>query len=449
MDLGKDNVARLFLRHLLPTLTGMVFSSVFVVADGIMVGRGVGADGLAAVNLISPLFTLSTGLGLMFGMGGSVLASEALGSGHIKQARIYTFFTLKLAMISSLLTLTFLLIFADETLSLLGVPEDLSDKASQYYYPLIPAIFFNVLMTAGLFFIRLDGAPSFAMICVAISSIGNIFLDWLFIFPFGMGMFGAAFATTLSQVAGFGIMAYYIVRRAKIFRFSAMKTQSRETKTFSLTGRIMSIGFPAFLGDLSISFMVILGNFIFNKYVGVDGIAAFSVVCFIFPIIFMAYNAIVQSVQPIISYNYKQNMARALQALRLSLMVVTVCGLLFSATAWIEEERIVSLFLGKETTAWELAVKGFRLFGIGFIFFGMNILFIGYMQSVGIVKQSIWFTVLRGGILTVIAFVLLPLILGDNGIWLAVPMAEIISFICISIYIAPQTAHIYLRKDNS
>lgn len=449
MDLGKDNVARLFLRHLLPTLTGMVFSSVFVVADGIMVGRGVGADGLAAVNLISPLFTLSTGLGLMFGMGGSVLASEALGSGHIKQARTYTFFTLKLAMNSSLLTLTFLLIFADETLSLLGVPEDLSDKASQYYYPLIPAIFFNVLMTAGLFFIRLDGAPSFAMICVAISSIGNIFLDWLFIFPFDMGMFGAAFATTLSQVAGFGIMAYYIVRRAKIFRFSAMKTQSRETKTFSLTGRIMSIGFPAFLGDLSISFMVILGNFIFNKYVGVDGIAAFSVVCFIFPIIFMAYNAIVQSVQPIISYNYKQNMARALQALRLSLMVVTVCGLLFSATAWIEEERIVSLFLGKETTAWELAVKGFRLFGIGFIFFGMNILFIGYMQSVGIVKQSIWFTVLRGGILTVIAFVLLPLILGDNGIWLAVPMAEIISFICISIYIAPQTAHIYLRKDNS
>ena len=449
MDLGKDNITRLFLRYLLPTLAGMVFSSIFVVADGIMVGRGIGAEGLAAVNLISPLFTLSTGLGLMFGMGGSVLASEALGSGCITQARTYTFFTLKLAMISSLLTLSFLLIFADHTMFLLGVPEDLLNKASQYYYPLIPAIFFNVLMTAGLFFIRLDGAPSFAMICVAISSIGNIFLDWLFIFPFGMGMFGAAFATTLSQIVGFGLMAYYIVHHARIFRFSAIKVQSPEVKKLSLTGRIMSIGFPAFWGDLSISFMVILGNFVFNKYVGVDGIAAFSVVCFIFPIIFMAYNAIVQSVQPIISYNYKQNTARALQALRLSLMVVTVCGLLFSATSWIEGERIVSLFLGKETTAWELAVEGFGLFGIGFLFFGMNILFIGYMQSVGIVKQSIRFTVLRGGILTVIAFVLLPFILGDNGIWLAVPMAEIISFICISIYIAPQTAHIYLRKDNS
>lgn len=449
MDLGKDKISRLFIKLLLPTIAGMIFSSIFVVVDGIMVGKGIGPEGLAGVNLISPLFTLSAGLGLMFGMGGSVLASEALGSGHIKQARTYTFFTLKLAMISSLLTLTFLLIFADETLSLLGVPEDLSDKASQYYYPLIPAIFFNVLMTAGLFFIRLDGAPSFAMICVAISSIGNIFLDWLFIFPFGLGMFGAALATTLSQIAGFGLMAYYIVRRARIFRFSAIKVQSPEVKKLSLTGRIISIGFPAFLGDLSISFMVILGNFVFNKYVGVDGIAAFSVVCFIFPIIFMAYNAIVQSVQPIISYNYKQNTDRALQALRLSLMVVTVCGLLFSATAWIEGERIVSLFLGKETTAWELAVEGFGLFGIGFLFFGMNILFIGYMQSVGIVKQSIRFTVLRGGILTVIAFVLLPLILGDNGIWLAVPMAEIISFICISLYIAPQTAHIYLRKDNS
>lgn len=440
MDLGKDNITRLFLRYLLTTLAGMVFSSVFVVADGIMVGSGVGADGLAAVNLISPLFTLSTGLGLMFGMGGSVLASEALGSGHIKQARTYTFFTLKLAMISSLLTLTFLLIFADETLSLLGVPEDLSDKASQYYYPLIPAIFFNVLMTAGLFFIRLDGAPSFAMICVAISSIGNIFLDWLFIFPFGMGMFGAAFATTLSQVAGFGIMAYYIARRARIFRFSVMKTQTSEVKIFPLTGRIMSIGFPAFLGDLSISFMVILGNFVFNKYVGVDGIAAFSVVCFIYPIVFMAYNAVVQSVQPIISYNYRQHLRRACQALKLSLLTIAVCGIVFSGIAWFWSENLVSLFLEKGTIAWELAARrGVGMFGTGFLFFGMNILLIGYMQSIGIVKQAIFLTVLRGGIITAIAFVLLPFIWGNNGIWLAVPVAEMISFVFISIYTTTKT----------
>ena len=435
MDLGKDKISGLFLKFLFPTIAGMIFSSIFVVVDGVMVGKGIGSEGLAGVNLISPLFTLSAGLGLMFGMGGSVLASEALGSGHIKQARTYTFFTLKLAMISSLLTLTFLLIFADETLSLLGVPEDLSDKASQYYYPLIPAIFFNVLMTAGLFFIRLDGAPSFAMICVAISSIGNIFLDWLFIFPFGMGMFGAAFATTLSQVAGFGIMAYYIARRARIFRFSVMKTQTSEVKIFPLTGRIMSIGFPAFLGDLSISFMVILGNFVFNKYVGVDGIAAFSVVCFIYPIVFMAYNAVVQSVQPIISYNYRQHLRRACQALKLSLLTIAVCGIVFSGIAWFWSENLVSLFLEKGTTAWELAARrGVGMFGTGFLFFGMNILLIGYMQSIGIVKQAIFLTVLRGGIFIAAAFVLLPLIYGINGIWLAVPVAEMISFVCICIY---------------
>lgn len=435
MDLGKDKISGLFIKLLLPTIAGMIFSSIFVVVDGIMVGKGIGSEGLAGVNLISPLFTLSAGLGLMFGMGGSVLASEALGSGCIKQARAYTFFTLKLAMISSLLTLTFLLIFADETLSLLGVPEDLSDKASQYYYPLIPAIFFNVLMTAGLFFIRLDGAPSFAMICVAISSIGNIFLDWLFIFPFGMGMFGAAFATTLSQMAGFGLMAYYIVRRARIFRFSAIKVQSPEVKKLSLTGRIMSIGFPAFLGDLSISLMLILGNFVFNKYVGVDGIAAFSVVCFIYPIVFMVYNAVVQSVQPIISYNYRQHLRRASQALNLSLLAIAVCGILFSVIAWFWSENLVSLFLEQGTMAWELAAKkGVGLFGTGFLFFGMNILLIGYMQSIGFVKQAIFLTGLRGGVITAMTFVLLPLMWGTNGIWLAVPVSEMISFVCISLY---------------
>lgn len=435
MDLGKDKISGLFIKLLLPTIAGMIFSSIFVVVDGIMVGKGIGSEGLAGVNLISPLFTLSAGLGLMFGMGGSVLASEALGSGCIKQARAYTFFTLKLAMISSLLTLTFLLIFADETLSLLGVPEDLSDKASQYYYPLIPAIFFNVLMTAGLFFIRLDGAPSFAMICVAISSIGNIFLDWLFIFPFGMGMFGAAFATTLSQMAGFGLMAYYIVRRARIFRFSAIKVQSPEVKKLSLTGQIISIGFPAFLGDLSISLMLILGNFVFNKYVGVDGIAAFSVVCFIYPIVFMVYNAVVQSVQPIISYNYRQHLRRASQALNLSLLAIAVCGILFSVIAWFWSENLVSLFLEQGTMAWELAAKkGVGLFGTGFLFFGMNILLIGYMQSIGIVKQAIFLTVLRGGVITAMTFVLLPLMWGTDGIWLAVPVSEMISFVCISLY---------------
>lgn len=448
MDLGKDKISGLFIKLLLPTIAGMIFSSIFVVVDGIMVGKGIGSEGLAGVNLISPLFTLSTGLGLMFGMGGSVLASEALGSGCIKQARTYTFFTLKLAMISSLLSLTFLLIFADETLSLLGVPEDLSDKASQYYYPLIPAIFFNVLMTAGLFFIRLDGAPSFAMICVAISSIGNIFLDWLFIFPFGMGMFGAAIATTLSQVAGFGIMAYYIVRRARIFRFRAMNAQIPKVKDFSLAGRIMSIGFPAFLGDLSISFMVILGNFVFNKYVGIDGIAAFSVVCFIYPIVFMAYNAVVQSVQPIISYNYRQYLRRACKALSLSLLAIAVCGIVFSGIAWFGSENLVSLFLEKGTTAWELAAKrGVSLFGVGFLFFGMNILLIGYMQSIGIVKQAIFLTVLRGGIFTAAAFVLLPFIWGCDGIWLAVPVAEIMSFVCISTYMVTKTnLYMFLKK---
>lgn len=440
MDLGKDKISRLFVKFLLPTITGMIFSSIFVVADGIMVGKGIGANGLAAVNLISPLFTLSTGLGLMFGMGGSVLASEALGLGNRKQAEGYACFTLKISATSSILVLMVLLFFSEGVMRLFGVPEELWEAASHYYYPLIPAIVFNVMLTVGLFFIRLDGSPLYAMVCVAVSAIGNILLDWLFIFPFGWGMFGAAFATALSQTVGFGMMVYYLGNRSHIFRLGAMGHREQESGSKSaLAKRILSIGFPAFLGDLSISFMVILGNKVSEHHLGIDGIAAFSVVCFVFPIIFMAYNAIVQSVQPIISYNYRQNTVRTSQALCLSLWAVAVCGLLFSATAWIEGERIVSLFLGKETVAWNLAVKGLGLFGIGFLFFGINILLIGYMQSIGIVRQSIRFTILRGGVLTAAAFILLPSLCGDNGIWLAVPVAEIISFVCIGIYIASQS----------
>lgn len=446
MDLGKEKISRLFIKFLLPTIAGMIFSSIFVVADGIMVGKGVGAEGLAAVNLISPIFTISTGLGLMFGMGGSVLASEALGSGCVKRARTCAMFTLKLALVSSLLVLAALLVFGDYTMYLLGVPDELSDIASLYYYPLIPAIIFNVLMTVGLFFIRLDGAPSFAMACVAISSIGNIFLDWLFIFPFGMGMFGAAFATTLSQVAGCGIMILYIIRRARIFRAKAMKRLTIETNVFYLSKRIMSIGFPAFIGDLSISFMVIIGNMVFDKYVGIDGIAAFSVICFIYPIVFMAYNAIVQSVQPIISYNHRQNGHRACQALNLSLLTMAICGIMFSGIAWFWSENLVSLFLEKGTNAWEVAATGVSLFGTGFLFFGMNILLIGYMQSIGIIRQSIFLTILRGCVFTVITFFLLPQILGNDGIWLAVPVAELLAFVYISIYTATKTNYRVLNR---
>ena len=311
IDFSSSDVGKLFRRFLFPTVMGMVFSAVFVITDGIFVGRGIGSDALASVNIVAPLFTLGTGLGLMFGMGGSVVASINLAQGKRRVAEINITQSLVLPALLIALLSALLIHWHEPLLLLLGTPGELMVPAREYlvWFTLFlaPLAVFNILM----FIVRLDGAPGFAMACNIMAACINIVLDYLFIFVFEWGLAGAAVATGIGYVVGSGVILWYMFRRSRTLRFVKLKISGKSMRLTVRNLWYMSyIGFPALLSELAISCLMIVGNYTFIHYVGKDGVAAYSIACYIFPIIFMVYNGIIQSAQPIISYNYGAGLMR-------------------------------------------------------------------------------------------------------------------------------------------
>ena len=445
IDLRGAAVGKLFRRFLLPTVLGMVFSAVFIITDGIFVGQGIGSDALAAVNLVAPLFTLGTGLGLMFGMGGSVVASIALAQGKRRTAQINVTQAAFVPTLLILLVSAAVILLRGPVLRLLGTPTELTAQAGEYLtwftIFLAPLALFNILM----FIVRLDGAPRFAMSCNIAAALLNIGLDYLFIFVFGWGLTGAAVATGIGYIVGSAAMLRYMFRRSRSLRFVPLKISRRSARlTLRNLGYMSYVGFPALLSEGAISALMVVGNFTFIRYVGKDGVAAYSIACYVFPIIFMVYNGIVQSAQPIISYNYGAGEPlRAHRAFTLSLRAAALCGVAVFGFTWLWGRGLVGLFLPPEAPAYALAVAGLPYFAAGYPFFGINVATIGYYQSIEQGRLATALTVLRGIVLMIAGFLLMPRLLGVAGIWLAVPAAEAVESLLLALLLRRQR-----RRNN-
>ena len=413
------------MKILIPTLLGMVSSIIMIITDGIFVGRYAGSNALAAVNISVPLFSISTGFALMFGVGCSIVAATHLSRGNIKAANINI--TQTFAVSISLFTILSLFVglFCTEVSKLLGSTEELLPLVVIYISILAPSLVFFMIQNLGLFIIRLDGSPKFAMSCSLIPATTNIIGDFVLIGVYDMGIKGAILATAGSYVVGGLMVLIYMFKFSKTLKLYRLKLSK---KSLLLTVRniayICKLGFSGFLGEFAIAIMVFVGNFAFLSYIGEDGVAAFSIACYYFPIIFMINNAIAQSAQPIINYNLILRKDRADATMSLALKVAILSGTIISLGMIFLAPQMVGLFLDKSYNAYEIAVTGIPYFALGFVFFAVNMLYVGYYQSVSKVKRATTLTLLRGYIFLVIGFLLLPKFFGVLGIWLTVPISE-------------------------
>lgn len=434
IDFGNGKIGTLFRAIFFPTLIGMIFNTALTLIDGIFVGQGVGANGIAAVNIVAPIFMISTGLGLMFGIGSSVIASIQLSENNVKAARIIlTQATIVGLILMSLIT-SLCLIFPKELVYMLGSSQALEELGISYMVWLAPGLLFLYLECVGMMLIRLDGSPKFAMTIQIVAAILNIVLDWLMIFPLGWGLMGAAFATSIAcTVGGLMVLAYFIWFSDKL-RFYRLKCSiTSMLLTLRNVWYMTKIGFATFLTELAMSIMMLTGNYMFISMLGEDGVAAFAIACYLFPLVFSISNAVAQSAQPIISFNYGAgNRFRVQQALRVSLTTAIVCGILTALLLWSGTGVITRLFLSPDEAAYRLAVEGLPKFAICAIFFAINIAFIGYYQSIEKALLSTLYTLLRGIVLLVPSFILLPDIFGVSGLWLAIPNAEFLTCLIIS-----------------
>lgn len=434
LDFKSMSVEKLFTKLLVPTIMGMAASVLFTVVDGIFVGNGIGSDAMAAVNISAPIFMIITGVGLMFGMGGGILTSINLSQGKKKVANInFTQSVIALVFISLVMTLL-LTIFPHKIATLFGSDEYLMDMVVEYLFWFSISLPFTVLVVALPFFIRLTN-PKISMWAMLAATVVNIILDYLFIFVFKWGLFGAAIATDIGEFVGAAIMIIYLFRHSIGIRFVWLKLSVKSLLlTLRNVGYMIKLGFSVFLSEITISVMIISGNYVFMDYMGADGVAAYSVICYLFPIIFMVFNATVQSAQPIISYNYGcGQMKRSDNALRLSMLFTLAFAFSIMLLFICFTRSIVTLFIpDTASAAWGYAVAGLPLFATDYLFFGINIIIIGYYTSIERLRRAISLTVLRG-ILPVVFFFTLPLLLDVNGIWLAVAAGDITTTVVIVI----------------
>lgn len=436
IDLGSVNIPRLFKAYLIPTLLGMLSMCAVTATDGIFVGRGVGSDALAAVNICAAPTMLMVGLGLMLGVGTSVVSSIHLAEGNVKAARLNMTQALAFGSLIVILFLVATLTSIPTTARFLGSSETLLPYVTSYMPWLFLNCLFQIWCAIGLFVVRLDGSPKYAMWSNVLPGLINVVLDYVFIFPLDMGIRGAAIATSISCFVGFLMVVAYLTGFASKLRLIRLKL-SRKSLMLSMRniGYQCKIGVSALLGEATMGVLMLTGNYVFMHYIGDDGVGAFSIACYYCPFAFMIGNAIAQSAQPIISYNYGLGKhSRVAATERLAIISAVAIGVVVTMSFFLFPSALIGLFLNSDTDAFQIAVKGMPLFSTAFIFFIFNLTAIGYFQSVKKVCQSIVFALLRGLIFLVPAFIVMPLVMGIKGIWLALFISEFLTSVAIIVY---------------
>lgn len=426
IDFGTGEVGVLFRRLFFPTLLGMLGMSAVTAVDGIFVGHCVGSDGIAAINIVIPVLMLLTGIGLMVGSGCSVVASIHLARGKVKVARLNVTQALLAVTVVAVVLTCAMLADAAGTARVLGASQELLPLVVDYMVWYVPSWVFMVWTAVALFVIRLDGAPRMAMACSLVTALLNVVLDWLFMFPLGWGVMGAALATSLSTAAG-GVMAIgYLLFAARRLRVVRLKMSAKSMRlTVRNIGYQCRVGLSALLGEATMAVLMFTGNLVFMHYLGDDGVGAFGIICYYAPFIFMVGNAIAQSAQPIISYNFGLgDLARTRQAEKVALATAAICGLTVTGAFSLLPQSLVGLFVPLDCAAAGIAVEGMPLFATGFVCFIFNLTAVGYFQSVERMLPATVFALMRGVVLLVPSFVVMPLMFGTRDIWLAMPVAE-------------------------
>lgn len=443
IDLGKTRIPRLFRLYFIPTLFGMLSTCIVTAIDGIFVGHGVGSNGVAAVNIAYSPMMLLIGIGLMLGMGCSVVSSIHLSRGAVKTAR----YNVSQAVVAAtiVVTLFWIVVYsAPERFALaLGSSSTLLPLVLDYLLWLAPGMLFSVWSIIGLFIIRLDGAPKLAMWLNIIPCALNAVLDYVFIFPLDMGLKGAAIATSISMAVGGILVMAYMGWFARTLRLIRLKLSSKSMRlALRNIGYQSRVGVSALLGEASMAVIMFVGNQVFMRYLGDDGVAAFGVACYYCPFIFMIGNAIAQSAQPIISFNFgigRYDRVRATE--RLAVITAVICGVLVTSMFVFMPTQLVELFIDPAGEAARIAVSGLPIFASAVIFYIFNLTAIGYFQSIERVAPSITFALMRGFAIVIPSFCLMPMVIGTTGLWLALGVSEFLTAVSIIAF------YVYKRRQ--
>ncbi len=421
-------VIPVFFHYAIPSVIGMLAVTSAGVIDGIFIGNFVGATALAAVNISMPAFALFAAVVFMLAVGGSVMCGKFIGEGNARAASSIFSKTVYATLIVALLVSAGILLFLNQVVTMLGANEELRGLVTDYMRIIVLA---SPLLILGLtldYFVRIDGRPLLASIALVAFSVSNISLDWLFIVRMGWGIKGAAWATAISEGAILILLlSHWFSSRCTLQRIPFLECHREGW------GDILKAaynGFSEFANEMSIGLITLLFNWVMITRLGVEGVAAFTIISYLLYIGLEICYGISESVQPAISKNLGARQAeRIVQFSLASVLSSFAVGLLVSGLFVFIPETMISLFLGEgEYRTVGIALSFIAVFWPAFLFNGMNITLASYFTALHKPMQSAAIAVSRSLILPGLGLLLLPIWFGDRGVYMAIPIAEGLTF---------------------
>ena len=409
-----------FARYTILSVLGTLGVSCYILADTFFVSKGVGTDGLAALNLAIPVYNFIHGTGLMLGMGGATKLSVCKSQG--KQEEVNRFFTntVYLAILFSGAFFLLGLFFSDQLAILLGADANVLEMTDTYLKWLLlfaPAFILNDVL---LCFVRNDESPQLSMIAMLIGSFSNIVLDYIFIFPMQMGIFGAIFATGLSPIISIVMMLPHWTRKKNTFHFVKTKMEANIVK------QDLTLGFPSLIAQLSSGIVMIVFNAIILKLEGNTGVAAYGVVANISLVIVAVFTGIAQGVQPLISTFYgggNDKQARTVLRYAMTTMLTISCAVYL--LIFVFAQPITAVFNSENNTELQrIAVQGLKLYFLSVVFVGYNSILATFFTSIEKALPALILSVLRGLILIIPIAFFLSALWEMTGVWLTYPITE-------------------------
>ena len=411
---------REYARYTALSVVGMLALSCYILADTFFVSKSLGTEGLAALNIAIPVYNFIHGTGLMLGMGGATRFSICRSRGTHREADEMFTNTLYMAAGFSVLFAALGLFFSGELAALLGADEEIFAMSRTYMQVLLlfsPAFILNDIFVC---YVRNDGNPQLSMAATAGGSFSNIVLDYVFMFPLGMGIFGAVLATGLAPVIGIAIMSPHWLKASK--GFHAVRTGLSAAHVRNN----LALGFPSLLAQLSSGIVIIVFNAIILRLTGNTGVAAYGVVANLSLVIAAVYTGIAQGIQPLVSREYGKGNKKAQRSfLTWALYSMAVLSVLLYAGIFLEADPIARIFNSEnDLRLQEIAVPGLKLYFTAILFMGYNVILSTYFTSVEKVIPAHVVSLLRGLLLIVPAAFVMAGLWGMTGVWLAFPVTE-------------------------
>lgn len=428
----KENKLKMILQFSIPSIIAMLLQTVITITDGYFVGNYVGDTTLAAINLGLPILYFYLGIGLCIGVGGSAISGRLLGGRERQKASEVFTQTMITAVVACVVISLAIWCFFVPVQGILKADGAVADCFAEYYKIMLLTYPLMVTGTILGMFIRVDGKPQICMLISVMGCILNVILDYIFVAVMGLGVQGSAIGSLITQMITVVFSVFYFLKPGSGIRFGRFTFDRNVQKETIFNGS------SEFIGEMASLISMYSFNYVLMKYVGTQGVAAFSILGFVVYGYSMICIGFGQGLVPLVSACLGAGeMDPAMDIRRLTNQILVALGILVAGSFFMSGRAYAERF-GCSSTVADMVSTGFKIYAVTFPAMGYDVVNSMYFTSCGDAKASALISSLRGLVLLITFALILPALFGMNGVWLAAPCSEVLTAVVSFLLIRTQ-----------